>query len=120
MSDPMKSFLQSVSLETAPFDPTSRYHGLETASWRRPDGVEVRYVTRRFLPPPENLATLREHVVSGGDRLDNLAARYLGDPEQYWRLCDANRVLNPDELTQTVGARLRIALPEGIPGDQNA
>ena len=53
---------------------------------------------------------------SQGDRLDNLAARYLGDPEQFWRLCDANGAMRPDELTQTSARRLRITLPEGVPG----
>ena len=34
----------------------------------------------------DNFATLGEHRVEVGDRLDNLAARHLGDPQQYWRL----------------------------------
>ena len=25
-----------------------------------------------------------------GERLDNVAAQYLGDPTLFWRLCDAN------------------------------
>ena len=45
---------------------------------------------------------------------------YLGDPEQFWRVCDANRAMRPDELTETIGRRLRITLPEGIPGAPNA
>ena len=65
-------------------------------------------------------ALLLEHTVTEGDRLDNIAARYLGDPEQFWRICDANGVMRPDELTETVGRRLRITMPEGIPGVPNA
>ena len=72
------------------------------------------------MPPPERFALLQEHTVSQGDRLDNLAAQYLGDPEQFWRLCDANGAMRPEELTETVGRRLRITLPEGIPGRPNA
>ncbi|MFL5804527.1 MAG: hypothetical protein ACJ8CR_22625 [Roseiflexaceae bacterium] len=49
-----------------------------------------------------------------------LPAGYLDDPEQFWRICDANRAMRPDELTETVGRRLRITLPEGIPGMPNA
>ncbi len=120
MTDPLKAFLQASSLENASFAPTSRYFGLPTAPWTRADGLEVRYVARRVVPPPERFATLREHVVCEGDRLDDLAARYLGDPEQYWRLCDANGAMRPDELTETVGRRIRITLPEGIPGGQDA
>jgi hypothetical protein len=120
VSDALKAFLQATSLENAPFSPVSRYHGLAVANWARPDGLEASYVTRRFIPPPEKFATLQEHVVSDGDRLDNLAARYLGDPEQYWRLCDANSAMRPDELVEMVGRRLRVTLPEGIPGGQDA
>jgi len=120
VTDSLKAFLQSTSLESSSFATTSRYYGLASVTWARSDGVEIRYVTRRFVPPPKRLATLRDHVVAEGDRLDNLAALYLGDPEQYWRLCDANRTMRPDELTETVGSRLRIGLPEGIPGGEDA
>jgi hypothetical protein len=70
---------------------------------------------RRFVPQSSRFALLKEHVVVERDRLDNLAARYIGDPEQYWRLCDANNAIRPDELIETPGHRLRITLPEGIP-----
>jgi hypothetical protein len=63
---------------------------------------------------------LQEHVVTEGDRLDNIAAKYLGDPEQFWRVCDANGAMLPDELIETIGRRLRITLPEGVPGAPNA
>ena len=120
MTDPIKAFLQANSLESPAFPPTSRYSGLPTVQWTRPDGRPVVYVRRRFVPPPERFAILQEHRVVEGDRLDNLAARYLGDPEQYWRLCDANAAMRPDELIETVGATLRITLPEGIPGGTDA
>ena len=55
-----------------------------------------------------------EHMVTEGERLDNITAQYLGDPEQFWRVCDANGAMRPDELTETIGRRLRITLPEGI------
>jgi hypothetical protein len=78
------------------------------------------YVQRRFVPPPERFDLLQEHEMTQGDRLDNLAAQYLGDPEQFWRLCDANNAIRPEELTETVGRRLRITLPEGIPASPDA
>jgi hypothetical protein len=80
----------------------------------------VVYVRRRFLPPPDRFALLQEHEVKQGDRLDNITARYLGDPEQFWRVADANNALDPVELTDTEGRRLRITLPEGIPGGDDA
>ena len=55
--------------------------------------------------------TLVEHTVTQGDRLDNLATRYVGDPEQFWRICDANDVLRPEELTEEIGRIIKIGLP---------
>jgi hypothetical protein len=50
--------------------------------------------------------------------LDNISARApeIGDPELFWRICDANRALRPEALTEEIGRRLRITMPEGIPG----
>src|SRR4051812_16705151 len=93
------------------FPSNSRYQAIETAKLTRPDGREVVYLKRRFVPPPERMALLQEHVVVEGDRLDNLAARYLADPEQFWRICDANRAMRPAELTEVPARRLRITLP---------
>lgn len=105
---------------TANFPSTSRYALTPTATFVRSDGTPVTYLKRRFVPQPESFALLQWHVVVQGERVDNIAAQYLGDPEQFWRLCDANRVLAPTELTQTVGARIAITLPEGIPGVPHA
>ena len=102
------------------FPPTSRYANIETATMETTDGHKVAYLRRRFLPPPDRFSLLQEHVVVQGDRLDNITARYLGDPEQFWRVCDANGAMRPDELTEEIGRRLRITLPEGIPGIPNA
>lgn len=102
------------------FPPTSRYALTPTGTFVRADGTPVTYLTRRFAPAPENLALLQWHRVVQNERLDNITARYLGDPEQFWRLCDANRALRPEELTDTIGKQLRITLPEGIPGVPHA
>lgn len=97
------------------FPVTSRYYGINTALITQ-NGQKTTYLRRRFVPPPEHFSLLMEHSVVEGDRLDNLTAHYLGDPEQFWRIADANAALRPEELTETVGRRLRITLPEGIPG----
>lgn len=100
--------------EVFPF--TSRYHGLETTAWEGPAGETIVYLRRRFVPSPERFALLQEHQVSEHERLDHVAAHYLGDPEQFWRICDANNALRPEELTESPGTVLRITLPEGVPG----
>lgn len=123
MIDALQRMLAAPGLRATAFPPTSRYHGIDTLSLPGPDGTLVVYLRRRFVPPPERFALQQLHSVMAGDRLDKLAARYLGDPEQFWQVCDANDAVRPDELIETVGRRLRITLPEGIPGagdDQGA
>jgi len=102
------------------FSINSRYYGLPTATLETQDGRQIVYLRRRFVPPPEIFSLLFEHTVTEGERLDNITAQYLGDPEQFWRVCDANGAIRPDELVETVGRRIRITLPEGIPGTPNA
>jgi hypothetical protein len=102
------------------FSINSRYYGLPTATLETQDGRQIVYLRRRFVPPPENFSLLLEHTVTEGERLDNITAQYLCDPEQFWRVCDANGAIRPDELVETVGRRIRITLPEGIPGTPNA
>jgi hypothetical protein len=102
------------------FPPTSRYYVIKTQELEEPDGRQIVYLRRRFIPPVERFALLMEHIVTEGERLDNITFKYLGDPEQFWRICDANGVMRPDELTETLGLRIRITLPEGIPATPNA
>jgi len=98
------------------FPPNSRYQATETARLTLSDGTVVVHLKRRFVPPPERFAPWREHAVVQGDRLDNIAGLMLGDAEQFWRICDANRAMRPQELVETIGRRLEITLPDGIPG----
>ena len=98
------------------FPPTSRYHSVETATLTDADGQELVYLRRRFVPSSSRFALLREHVVLGGERLDRISAHEIGDPQLFWRLCDANDAMQPGALTAEVGRRLRVTLPEGIPG----
>jgi hypothetical protein len=102
------------------FPINSRYYGIATATLETQDGLQIVYLRRRFVPAPERFDLLIEHSVSEGERLDNITALYLADPEQFWRLCDANGVIRPEELTERIGRRIRITLPEGIPRTPNA
>ncbi len=110
----------SLPAASSPVASTSRYYGLDTAQTTLPDGRVVTYFRRRFIPQPDRYTLLVEHVVVEGDRLDNVTARYLGDPEQFWRLCDANGVLRPQDLTDKVGGSIAITLPLGVLGAQGA
>lgn len=98
-------------------DPTSRYASLDVVTATVSDGAggsrEVRCLSRRLLPVPGSAHTLAEHTVAPGDRPDTIAAAALGDPTQFWRICDAHPVIHPDELTAAdrIGTRIPIPFP---------
>ncbi len=98
------------------FDPRSRYASLNTKTLTVTDrdGTtrDLRYVERRFLPSISEATTpLAEHTVMQGERLDQITARYLGDPQQFWRVADANNTFAPEDLTAEPGKRITIPLP---------
>lgn len=94
------------------FDHTSRYFPLETAQYETADGRKIAYKRRRFLPQGKGLPLLQEVIVKEGDRLDLIAYGGLGDPEQFWQVCDANDAMNPEDLTAEIGRVLRIPTPQ--------
>ena len=94
------------------FEPTSRYYAVPTANFTGPDGRAIAYKRRRLLPQGEAMPLLVEVTITDGDRLDLITARTLGDPEQFWRVCDANNAMNPPELTALPGRTLRVPVPQ--------
>jgi hypothetical protein len=119
MIDPAQLLFNPADPKVAAFAPTSRYYGLAIAKYQAPDGSMHAYVSRRFVPQPEDLASVGRYVVSAGERADLIAAATLGDPELFWRLCDGNCALDPAEIEAT-GQRLRVTLPAGVPGTPSA
>lgn len=115
LTDPVEAMLAQAALKRTLFDPTSRYYGIDVAV-REEGGATIAYLRRRLLPQADRFQLLQEHAVVEGERVDTIAARYLGDPTLFWRLCDANNAMRPAELTEVPGRRLRITLPEGING----
>jgi len=89
------------------FPQTSRYSSIETAALERVGAPSLPYLRRRFVPPPDSAIPFASHVVTQGQRLDNVTAFYLGDPSLFWAVCDANRAVRPDDLME-IGRRLRI------------
>ena len=115
MTDPVQLLIDAGAIPNTPFVPQSRYTGLPLGLLqRRPDDSGVPYVRRRFIPAPGALTIAARHVVCAGDRPDLLGAKYLGDPLLYWRIADANAVIDPNELTDAPGRRVDIALPPGM------
>jgi len=119
---PLQALLKMGVVPTVTFPTNSRYYGSATLTFTAPDGETVSYLARRFVPQPgaANYATVAQHTVQQGDRLDLIAAKYLGDPLIFWLLCDANGAIRPEELTETPGTVLNITMPQGVPGGTNA
>jgi hypothetical protein len=94
------------------FDSSSRYYRLETVIFTTAGGRQVAYKSRRFLPQVPSAGPLAVHTVKQGERLDHIAAHYLGDPGFFWQLCDVNNAKHPDELIAELGRKIRITLLE--------
>lgn len=119
----MQMLIAQVTEQNTPFAENSRYRHTQTVTENLPDGRQVRRIKRRFVPRPEQMATLTLHTLKPGERLDHLAYEYLNDPELFWQICDANRAMLPGELTvhaevQNRPRQIRIGLPPGIPNPQ--
>src|ERR1700743_1352752 len=132
----MQALFQFAGLQPSLFAPNSRYTGIATSTYTAADGTSIAYVQRRFLPQPNQLAQLQQYSILQGDRLDVIAAKFLGDPTLFWRLCDANGAMRPEDLillsqqlinnadpalavpqpAYATGRILRICLPANVPG----
>jgi hypothetical protein len=85
----------------------SRYERVPQAVYVGRSGRPIPYVLLRTFPA--HAPTERTIVLRDGDRLDLVSFRFYGDPEQYWRICDGNRVLRPEDV-EVAGRRLLIPL----------
>jgi hypothetical protein len=117
MPDPLQALLAAGAVPGTSFPETSRYAGIGLDVWDPEDGSpQVPFLRRRFCPRPERFALIAEVRVVEGSRRDLLAAGQLGDAALWWRLADANGVVDPRDLAEPAGRTLRITLPVGVPG----
>jgi hypothetical protein len=95
-------------------DTASRYAGLPPLIYTPADGKPIVYLSRRFVPQPDSMASQGKVAVqqSDFDRLDLIAARTLRNSELFWRIADANAAMNPFHLTLPAGRMLRIPVPQ--------
>ncbi len=84
---------------------SSRYHGFDHHRHLTPGGHEILYLERRFIP---RLQTSGKTTNAQSERLDLIADRTLGNPQLYWRLCDANEETNPFVLSERSGRTLKL------------
>lgn len=115
MDSALASLINSAAGTGAPTNPSSRYYSGVVNLFTGPDGTTVAYLARRILPQPSIYLSVQNYAVVQNDRIDNLSARFLGDPLFFWMICDANGVTDPDELTSQTGRSISIPLASGVP-----
>jgi nucleoid-associated protein YgaU len=122
MTYPLMAMMQLGVLPPVTFPTDSRYYGFGVQQYAAPNGQVIAYLARRIVPQPgaPNYATVNQYTVKQGDRLDLIAARYLGDPLMAWLICDANGAMRPYDLVAAPGRVLAITTPQGVPGGISA
>ena len=93
-------------------DPNSRYATTPTAEHVTPLGETIVYLRRRFIDPASAHTPIARVVVTEQDRLDLISARTIGDPLQYWSICDANEAMRPADLESPAGRVLWVGTKE--------
>jgi nucleoid-associated protein YgaU len=118
MNYPLQAMIQLGLIPPVTFPTDSRYYGASVLQYTAPNGQSIPYLQRRIVPQPgaPNYATINQYTVRQGDRLDIIAAQFLGDPLMAWLICDANGAMRPYDLVATPGTVLAITTPQGIPG----
>lgn len=87
----------------------SRYQDIDTNTITDSFGRVMPYKKVRFIPKTDAQVG---HMVVQGDRLDNLADHFFDDPERFWKICDANLAMWPDDLVAEVGRIILIPSAE--------
>ena len=94
------------------FKQDSRYFKLETKTYTDLDGRVIAYKKRRILPNGQDMLIMTKVTAQQGERLDLITNRTLGDPEHFWRICDANNVVEPQELSEDPETLIAIPIPQ--------
>ncbi len=87
----------------------SRYEKVDTSQIKDARGRPVNYKKIRFIPATGGVIGYSIHQ---GDRLDQIANLSFRDPQRFWRICDANGAMWPDDEL-IVGDTLEIPPSEG-------
>ena len=122
MNYPLMAMVQLGVVPPVTFPTDSRYYSFGVQYYSAPNGQVIAYLARRIVPQPgaPNFATINQYTVHQGDRLDLIAAKYLGDPLMAWLISDANGAIRPHDLVATPGRVLAITTPQGVPGGSGA
>jgi hypothetical protein len=87
----------------------SRYEKVATNQITDSNGRVIVYKKMRFIPPTPGMV---RYTVKQGERLDLVANLTFRDAQRFWRICDANDAMWPDDLL-LIGRTLEIPSSEG-------
>jgi hypothetical protein len=87
------------------FSKKSRYANVRDGVLIDEKGRTVNYKRTRIIPPA---AANRGHIITEGERLDHIAHFYFKDARRFWRICDANEVMYPDDMAADIGRKIKI------------
>lgn len=73
----------------------SRYEKVDTNTITDSTQQKIVYKKIRFIPETDGVVG---YIVKQGDRLDLIANRSYRDAQRFWRICDANLAMWPDDL----------------------
>ncbi|MBK9124070.1 MAG: hypothetical protein IPM16_13275 [Chloroflexi bacterium] len=86
------------------FGTKSRYAKADTLIVTDARGRSVAAVMPPDVPDPP---VLGYHVLRQGERIEYLAARYIGDPDGFWRICFLNNAMFAEQLSEAA----EVAIP---------
>lgn len=66
----------------------------------------IPYLARTILPLASSFKPQTSYTILAGDRLDNIAAKLLGNPMLYWMLLEANNASDPAMLCAVPGRKI--------------
>ncbi len=87
----------------------SRYEKVGANQITDSTGRVIVYKKIRFIPPTPGMVG---YTVKQADRLDLVANLSFRDAQRFWRICDANDAMWPDDLL-LIGKTLEIPSSEG-------
>lgn len=87
----------------------SRYAKVSESMLTDASGRVIRYKNTRFI---QDTPPVSGHLVTAQERLDRIAWQSFQDSERFWRICDCNFALWPNDLLEE-GAIISIPASEG-------
>jgi len=87
------------------FDANSRYSAVDDYVVPDAQGRPVKIKKIRFIPTTPATVTRQ---ITESDRPDLLAYLYYQAADRFWRIADANQVMDPADLLSPIGRRIWI------------